>query len=64
MRTVLTLEEIAERTRVPVATLRFWRSVGDEGPRTFRLGRKVVAFEDEVSAWVEAQAAASVPRAS
>ena len=64
MRNVLTLEEIAAKTRVPLATLRFWRSVGDEGPRTFRRGRKVVAFEDEVESWVEAQAVASVPRAS
>ena len=64
MRQVLTLEEIAAKTRVPVARLRFWRSVGEEGPRTFRLGRKVVAFEDEVEGWIEAQSAASVPRAS
>lgn len=51
MRNLLTLDEVAAKTRVPVATLRYWRSRG-EGPKTFRLGRRVVAFEDAVDEWV------------
>lgn len=51
MRNLLTLDEVAARTRVPVATLRYWRSRG-EGPTTFRLGRRVVAFEDAVDEWI------------
>jgi predicted DNA-binding transcriptional regulator AlpA len=52
---LLTLPEIAEITRVPVDTLRWYRHVGARGPRTFRLGRRVVAYESEVLAWIEAQ---------
>ena len=57
MSKIITLEEIAERTRMPLATLRYWRSTGQEGPPTFRLGRRVMAFEAEVDAWIMDQAA-------
>jgi predicted DNA-binding transcriptional regulator AlpA len=54
---LLTLDEVAERTRTPLATLRYWRSRG-EGPPTFKLGRRVMAFEEDVDSWVaEAKAA-------
>jgi len=56
MTKLLTLEEVASRTRVPVATLRYWRSIGT-GPSTFRLGRRVMAYEDEVENWIESEAA-------
>jgi DNA-binding transcriptional MerR regulator len=55
-RTILRLEQISERTGVPVATLRYWRHLGIEVP-TFRLGRRVVAYADEVDLWVEAKRA-------
>lgn len=55
-RNVLTLEEVAQRVRVPLATCRYWRATGS-GPPTFRVGRHVVAFEDAVEAWLEQQAA-------
>jgi DNA-binding transcriptional MerR regulator len=55
-RIILRLEQISERTGVPVATLRYWRHLGIELP-TFRLGRRVVAYEDEVDRWVEAKRA-------
>lgn len=54
---IITLEEVAEVTRTPLSTLRYWRASGQEGPPTFRLGRRVVAFEGEVEAWIKAQAA-------
>ena len=56
MNNLLTLEEVASRTRIPVATLRYWRSVG-VGPPTFRLGRRVVAYEEAIDTWIEAEAA-------
>jgi predicted DNA-binding transcriptional regulator AlpA len=56
MTNLLTLEEVATRTRIPVATLRYWRSIG-AGPSTFRLGRRVMAYEAEVENWIEAEAA-------
>ena len=55
MSNLLTLEEVANRTRVPLATLRYWRSTGT-GPSTFRLGRRVMAYESEVEAWIETEA--------
>lgn len=55
---ILTLQEIAEITRVPVATLRWFRHRRVGGPPTFRLGRRVVAREDDVYAWIEEQRAA------
>jgi predicted DNA-binding transcriptional regulator AlpA len=53
---LLTLEEVAAKTRVPVATLRYWRSMGT-GPETFRLGRRVMAFEECVNSWIKEEAA-------
>jgi hypothetical protein len=37
---ILTLQQIAELTKAPIATVRYWRAMGS-GPRTFRLGRRV-----------------------
>jgi predicted DNA-binding transcriptional regulator AlpA len=37
-----------------VATLRYWRHLGT-GPRSFRLGRRVVYRLADVGAWIEAQ---------
>lgn len=54
-RTILKLEEIADRTGIPLATLRWYRHRGEGGPRTWKLGRRVVAYEDDVNAWIEAQ---------
>ncbi len=53
--------EIAAMTGVPVDTLRWYRAIG-KGPRTFRLGRRVVAYEDDVRAWMDEQYAAETPR--
>jgi predicted DNA-binding transcriptional regulator AlpA len=54
---LMRLPEIAEMTGIPVDTLRFYRQVG-KGPKTFKLGRRVVAYESDVNAWIEAQRAA------
>jgi hypothetical protein len=44
-------------TRTPSATLRFWRHKGI-GPKSFKVGRRVMYREDDVAAWLEAQYAA------
>src|SRR4051812_621178 len=54
-RKILRLDEISEATGIPIATLRWHRHRGT-GPTTWRLGRRVVAYEDHVTAWVEEQA--------
>lgn len=50
----LTLEEVAERMRTPEGTLRFWRHKGI-GPKSAKLGRRVVYRETDVDAWIAAQ---------
>ena len=50
---VLTLEQIAERTGLPLNTLRYYRVRG-EGPKTFRLGRRVVGMSSDVEHWIAA----------
>lgn len=54
MEFLLTLSEAAERMRVPEATLRYWRHKGT-GPRSAKLGRRVVYRERDVDAWIEKQ---------
>ena len=52
---LLTIQEVADLVRVPVATLRYWRHVGT-GPRSFRIGRSVRYWRTEVFAWLDNQA--------
>jgi excisionase family DNA binding protein len=49
---LLTIREAAEVLRAPIATLRYWRHLGT-GPRSFRLGRRVLYRRDDLDAWVE-----------
>ena len=55
---LLTLAEVAAIVRAPVATLRYWRHLGT-GPRSFRLGRRVVYPGADLRAWIDTQATAS-----
>ena len=52
MEKLLRLPEVAELTGLPVNTLRFWRHQGT-GPRSIKLGRRVVYRECDVVAWIE-----------
>ena len=51
---LLTLQEVANLVRVPVATLRYWRHLGT-GRRSFRIGRSVRYWRTEVLHWLENQ---------
>jgi DNA-binding transcriptional MerR regulator len=51
---LLTMPEAAELLRAPVATLRYWRHLGT-GPRSFRLGRRVLYRYDDLRNWIDAQ---------
>ncbi|WGY03735.1 helix-turn-helix domain-containing protein [Nocardioides sp. QY071] len=55
---LLRMDEIAERTGVPVGTLRYWRKNGD-GPPAARVGRRVAYREADVAAWIDAHFEAS-----
>ncbi len=57
---LLTITEAAEVLRAPVATLRYWRQLGI-GPRSFRLGRRVLYRRDDLHAWIAAQRERAVP---
>jgi excisionase family DNA binding protein len=51
---LLTITEAAALLRAPVATLRYWRHLGT-GPRSFRLGRRVLYRRDDLQSWLETQ---------
>ena len=55
---LLTISEVAAIVRAPIATMRYWRHLGT-GPRSFRLGRRVVYRVGDLRAWIDAQADAS-----
>jgi predicted DNA-binding transcriptional regulator AlpA len=50
----LTVPEVAAMTRTPVETLRYWRYMG-KGPRSFKVGRRVLYEAKEVREWFAAQ---------
>ena len=51
---LLTISEVADIVRVPVATLRYWRHLGT-GPHSFRIGRGVRYWHNEVTTWLQSQ---------
>ena len=51
---LLTITEAAELLRTPVGTLRYWRHLGT-GPRSFRLGRRVLYRANDLHEWITAQ---------
>lgn len=54
---LMTMAEVAARTRIPVNTLKYYRARGDIGPKSFKLGgRRVMYRRADVDAWVEQQA--------
>lgn len=60
---LLTITEVAEILRVPVATLRYWRHLG-QGPHSFRIGRAVRYWRREVHAWLKEQSDRPDPHAA
>lgn len=51
---LMTVAEVAELTRLPLSTIRWFRHAG-KGPRSARLGKRVVYKQSDVLAWIEAQ---------
>jgi excisionase family DNA binding protein len=52
---LLLIEEVAELTRLPLSTLRFYRHVGEGGPKSFKLGNRVAYKRADVEQWIESQ---------
>jgi hypothetical protein len=51
---LLTISEVAAIVRAPIATLRYWRHLGN-GPRSFRVGRGVRYWRHDVTDWLHQQ---------
>ena len=54
MTEILYQEELAEKLRRPVATLRYWRHI-NQGPKSFKVGGRVAYKLEDVESWIEAQ---------
>lgn len=53
---LLTMEELATELRRPIATLRWWRHQGGgAGPRSAKVGGRIVYRRTDVEAWIDAQ---------
>lgn len=48
----LTTVEVAEICRTSPETIRWWRHIG-KGPRSFKLGRRVLYRLTDVEQWIE-----------
>lgn len=55
---LMTIEEVAEATRLSVATLR-WLRHNKRGPVAATLGRRLVYRESDVQKWIDEQFAGS-----
>jgi predicted DNA-binding transcriptional regulator AlpA len=64
MSELLLIEEVAELTRLPLSTLRFYRHRGNGGPRSFKLGNRVVYRRSDVEAWIEQEFAKDTARSA
>jgi hypothetical protein len=54
MSNLMTLEEFAAFVNTPINTVRFWRQNG-YGPKSARIGRRVMVRRSDAEAWVQAQ---------
>jgi DNA-binding transcriptional MerR regulator len=52
---IMLLAEVAEMTRLPPATLRFYRHRGYGGPKSFKLGDRVCYKRADVMPWIQDQ---------
>lgn len=54
----LTTEEVAGLLRAPLETVRYWRHIG-KGPRSFKIGRRVLYAREDVEAFIAAARASA-----
>lgn len=59
----LTTQEVAEMVRAPAETIRYYRHVS-KGPRSFKVGRRVLYRREDVEAWLEEQYTSQGPDAA
>lgn len=51
---LMTISEVSELTRVPVATLRWWRHAG-QGPPAGKFGGRLMYRKSAVLKWIDKQ---------
>ena len=51
---LLRIHEVAQETGIPLETLRYWRKQG-RGPKSAKLGRRVVYRASDVETWINDQ---------
>lgn len=51
---LMDIPQLSELFRIPESTFRSWRHYG-RGPKSFRLGRRVVYKRSDVEAWLKRQ---------
>jgi predicted DNA-binding transcriptional regulator AlpA len=56
----LTTAEVAAVCRASPETVRYWRFTS-RGPKSFRVGRRVLYAEEDVARWLEEREAAEHP---
>lgn len=49
---LLTVPEVADALRVPVSTIRYWRTLG-QGPKLIKVGRRLACRKDDLEAFIE-----------
>lgn len=49
---LFTVPEVADFLRVPVSTIRYWRTLG-QGPKLIKVGRRLACRKDDLDAFVE-----------
>lgn len=54
---LMTVNEVAEELRLPVSTVRYWRTQG-RGPHFFKVGRRLVCKRSDLDAFIETLATA------
>lgn len=57
---LLTTEEVAKLARTSTDTVRYWRHVG-KGPRSFKVGRRVLYDQADVQSWLDDAKAGDAP---
>ena len=60
---LLTISEVAEILRLPLATLRYWRHLGT-GPASFKIGRHVMYAAEDLRDWINTQRGDDGPHAA
>jgi DNA-binding transcriptional MerR regulator len=54
MSEIIGIEQLAEMLNISVNTVRYWRTIG-YGPKSARIGRRVVYRRADAEAWIDAQ---------